>query len=495
MKKLDILFVIPCSYKKVFQKLENLAAIEPPAFAALYANYLRNRECQVDIVDAPALRLDPNQVADIVAKTNPYLTIMVVYGHQPSASTQTMPAAREVCRQIKNRDKNLKIIMTGTHPSALPERTLKEEDIDFVCEGEGPLTFLPLLKVLKTGGDFKTVPGLWYWDKGVIKSNAPAPLITNIDKEFSGIAWDLLPMDKYRAHNWHCFEDIEHRSPYAAIHTSFGCPFNCTFCCINAPFGKSSYRMFSPDYVIKEIDILVNKYGVRNIKFIDEMFVLNEDHVAGICDRIIKRGYDLNIWAYARVDTVEERLLEKLKKAGIKWLALGIESASKHVRDGAKKRFTNNDIIEVVQKIKNAGIYLNANYIFGLPDDTLESMQETFKLAQEINAEWANFYSAMAYPGSFLYKFAKEKSIKLPDDPGGPGWIGYSQYAYDCLPLSTDKLSAAEVLKFRDYAFNAYFSNPIYLKMINKKFGEKAVEHIKQMLSTTLERKIIQNVS
>lgn len=495
MKQIDALFIIPSSRKKIFQKLENLAAIEPPAFAGLFANYLRKRECAVDILDAPALGLGPEEIADSVAKINPLLAIMVVYGHQPSASTQSMPAAGEVCKQIKNRNKDIKIIMTGTHPSALPERTLKEEAVDFVCEGEGPLTFLSLIKILKNGGDFKKVPGLWYRENNIINSNPPAPLIQNIDEEFSGIAWDLLPMDKYRAHNWHCFEDIERRSPYAAIHTSFGCPFGCTFCCINAPFGRPSYRMFGPEYVIKEIDTLVNKYGVKNIKFIDEMFFFNEEHVVGICDLIIKRGYDLNIWAYARVDTVKEELLGKLRKAGIKWLALGIESASKHVRDGAKKRFTNNDIIEVVKKIKNAGIYLNANYIFGLPDDTMESMNETLALAKEINAEWANFFSAMAYPGSALYNMAREKGIKLPDDPGGPGWIGYSQYAYDSLPLSTDKLSAGEVLKFRDYAFNSYFSDPVYLKMIEKQFGSKAVEHIKEMLSTTLERKITQGVS
>ena len=246
--------------------------------------------------------------------------------------------------------------------------------------------------------------------------------------------------------------------------------------------------------MIKEIDILVNKYKVRNIKFIDEMFFLNEDHVAGICDLIIKRGYDLNIWAYARVDTVKEELFEKVKKAGIKWLALGIESASKHVRSGAKKIFTNKDILEVAKKIRKSGIYLNANYIFGLPDDTMESMRETLALAQEINAEWANFFSAMAYPGSSLYNMAKERGISLPDDPDGPGWIGYSQYAYNSLPLSTEKLSAGQVLKFRDYAFNAYFSNPVYLKMIKKEFGNEAVEHIKEMLSMTLERKITQGV-
>ncbi|EKD72907.1 MAG: hypothetical protein ACD_45C00536G0001, partial [uncultured bacterium] len=82
------------------------------------------------------------------------------------------------------------------------------------------------------------------------------------------------------------------------------------------------------------------------------MFVLNKNHVLGICDRIIERGYDLNIWAYARVDTVKDEFLEKMRKAGIRWVALGIESGSKHVRDGVEKgRFGSEQILEVVRKI------------------------------------------------------------------------------------------------------------------------------------------------
>ena len=134
-------------------------------------------------------------------------------------------------------------------------------------------------------------------------------------------------------------------------------------------------------------------------------------------------------------------------------MALGIESGSKYVRDGVEKgRFGDTDIVKTTDKIKEHGIYIIANYIFGLPDDTHATMQDTLDLAQEINAEWANFYCAMAYPGSPLYTQAKEKGHPLPDDPDGPGWIGYSQHAYESLPLPTDTLSSQEVLDFRDEA-------------------------------------------
>ena len=239
----------------------------------------------------------------------------------------------------------------------------------------------------------------------------PAPLLKELDSEMPGMAWDLLPMEKYRAHNWHCFGHLQ-RQPYASLYTTLGCPFRCHFCCIQAPFrngervlgyreGINSYRFWSPEAVIAEIEKLVTRYGVRNIKIADEMFVLNRNHVHTICDQIIERGYDLNIWAYARVDTVQdEETLEKLRRAGLSWLAFGIEAGSDRVRDDVHKGFERDRIFSTLEKVRRCGINIGANYIFGLPEDDLETMQATLDLALDLNGELANFYCAMAYPGS-----------------------------------------------------------------------------------------------
>src|SRR6201987_71595 len=186
------------------------------------------------------------------------------------------------------------------------------------------------------------------------------------------LAWDLLPMDRYRAHNWHCLGGRE-RQPYAALYTTLGCPYHCSFCCIQAPFkageraagikeSTNSYRYWSPDNVIAQIDLLVNRYGVRNLKIADEMFVLNRKHIVGICDRIIERGYDLNIWAYTRVDTVKDGMLDKLKRAGFNWLALGIEAADDRVLTDVDKRYQIGEVYDTVRRIKEAGINIIGNY-------------------------------------------------------------------------------------------------------------------------------------
>ncbi|MDP6175556.1 MAG: radical SAM protein, partial [Rhodospirillales bacterium] len=224
----------------------------------------------------------------------------------------------------------------------------------------------------------------------------------------------------------------------------------------------------------------------RNIKFADEMFVLNRNHVLGICELLKSRDYSVNIWAYARVDSVADEFLDALKAAGINWLCLGIESASDHVRDGAKKIYGNDDILDVTRRIQGAGINIIGNYIFGLPDDNMERMRQTLDLALDLNCEFANFYSAMAYPGSKLYDAALVDGTPLPAT-----WKDFSQHGYDALPLANKHCEAGEILRFRDAAFQEYFTGPAYLAMVEKKFGVQVVDHIGRMVAILLGRKLL----
>ncbi|HEY7168445.1 MAG TPA: radical SAM protein [Candidatus Binatia bacterium] len=492
----DLVLIHPGSRIQVYQSLgSTLAAIEPPVWASLMATFVRNRGHSVRILDAEAEDLTPDQVAAVVDDIDPLLTAVVVYGHQPSASTQNMTAAGAICSAIKERSPERKVLLVGGHVAALPERTLREEKADFVCTGEGPVTVLELVEALNSGDSNLTrVRGLCFDQDGHPVKTAAAPLVKDLNQEMSGLAWDLLGMEKYRAHNWHCLGESS-RQPYASIYTTLGCPYHCSFCCIQAPYKAgeklvgfketvNSYRFWSPKTVLDQVGLLVERYGVKHIKIADEMFVLNARHVLGICDGIIERGYDVNIWAYARVDTVKDEMLEKLKRAGVNWLAFGIEAASEKVRDDVDKGFDQEDIFRTITKVRNAGINVIGNYIFGLPEDDFESMQATLDLAVDLNCEFANFYSAMAYPGSQLYSLALKDGWPLPEK-----WSGYSQHSFDCLPLPTKYLSGAEVLRFRDEAFQIYFNSPNYLDMVTRKFGAETARGIKEMAAHNLKRK------
>ena len=468
----DVVLINPGAARTIYQNLsDDLSAIEPPTWCRMIAGWLIDKGFSVSILDQDAFRWTPEEVSEQVKKLSPRLVAIIVSGQQPSASTQQMTGASLLAKAIQGVPK----IMIGNHPSALPVRTLMEEDVDYVCDGEGPLTISGLLN----GDALESIPGL-VWNKGLIIHNPRAALIP-ID-ELHGNVWGMLPMGQYRAHTWQCL-DGSPRQPYASIYTTLGCPFKCSFCCINAFQHSSNYRRRTPSKVVEQIKHLYQMYGVKTFKIADEMFVLDPRHYLPICEGLAALPFadELNIWVYARIDTVRPETLSLMRRAGIRWLALGIESGSAHVRDGATKSLDENDIRNVVKSIQDAGIFVIGNFIFGLPDDTLESMQETLRLSKELNCEFANYYSAMPYPGSRLFNETQQDD--LPKN-----WSGYSQHSSDATPLPTATLSSREVLEFRDFAFHSYFEDERYLGMIASKFGTKAVEHIKQMTATRLSR-------
>ena len=469
----NLIIINPGGGNVIYQNLDtDLTAIEPPLWARLIAGYCEDRGHSVEIVD---MQFD---VGEHVHET-PLLYCIAAYGHQPSASTQSMEAVNEWVKAYKENGNTVPIIIVGGHAAALPERTLRETGADYVCTGEGPQTVEALLRVQK--GDLGNVPGLaWINAEGEYDTTPAAPLLDL--SELHGNTWDLLPMDKYRAHGWQCL-DGSPRTPYASIYTSLNCPYKCVFCCISAPFGGPGYQTRNPDDVVAEVAHLYHEYGVTTIKIIDEMFILKKHHYRAICEGLaaLPFAHELNIWCYGRADTVLDEDLALFRRAGIRWIALGIESGSEHVRDGAAKTLSSDDIRHIVHSIQAAGISVIANYIFGLSDDTMETMQETLDLAIELNTEFSNFYVAQAYPGSAL--FDQAHPADLPER-----WSGYSQHSYDTKGLPTDTLTSKEVLAFRDMAFDKYFTNPRYLNMLIQKFGFGASSEIRKMVSVKLER-------
>jgi anaerobic magnesium-protoporphyrin IX monomethyl ester cyclase len=145
----DLVLVNPASCRQIYQALgETLAAVEPPVWAGLLASFIRGQGFGVEVIDAEGEGLAPAEVAERVTLLAPRLTAVVVYGHQPSASTQNMTAAGAVCAAIKDLSPTAPVLLVGGHVAALPERTLREERCDFTCSGEGPYTILDLLHAL-----------------------------------------------------------------------------------------------------------------------------------------------------------------------------------------------------------------------------------------------------------------------------------------------------------------------------------------------------------
>tara|TARA_B100000287_G_C20669072_1_gene792745 strand:+ start:216 stop:1613 length:1398 start_codon:yes stop_codon:yes gene_type:complete len=464
----------------VFQSLVKYSAIEPPIWAALLAQSMRKLGINVGILDCEALQLDTEQSYNHIKEINPKLVCFVQFGQHPSASAQSMQGTHELLEMM---DFEFKTILVGLYPSALPIKTLQDEKCDFVCEGEGVDTLLGLFETDLVR--VNKVPRLWYRENNEIKFTFKTPIIENLEQILPGMAWDLLPpMEKYRNTVHFSMTNNNDRTPFASLYTSLGCPYKCDFCCINAPFGKATFRFWNPEFMITEFDKIADM-GIRNIKIADEMFVLNKNHFLNVCDLIIERGYDFNIWAYARVDTVREEYLEKLKKAGVNWLALGIESGNRKVRiDAVKGKFDEIDIVDIVKKIESFDIEVLGNYMFGMSGDNFKTMRETLDLSMELNTSWANFNPTIIFPGSPLFSDTYGKGLDLP-----PTYAGYSYYSENSFANPTDNLTRKEILKFRDDAFIEYYNRKEWVDKIRNKFGQKTVDIYKDLLKVKLVRK------
>ncbi len=426
----DILLVNPNSRFTSYGKLaDDLAAIEPPFWAGLMADDFRKQGKEVRILDAEAEGLDFAATVSKIKEIDAAQVIVVAMGVNPSASsTPKMRVVERLAEAITCK-------ITGLHPMALPE--------------------------MRIGGRMQTL--VWHPDTSL------------------SVAWDLLPMEKYRAHNWHCFGGIP-RGHYGVLYTSLGCPWACTYCNIHTLYEKR-FELRSITDSLGELDTLVQKYKVHNIKIMDELFTVNKAHVIAFCEGVIERGYNLNMWAYARVGTVTPEMLKLMKRAGINWLGIGFESVVPRIRKGVQKSYSISDEYDTIAMIKRVGINIAANYIFGLPDDDYETMQQTLDIAKYRNFEYVNFYCAAAYPGSELYKQQENPS---------QDWNTYAQLSYEFEPLPTKYLTSAQVLGFRDKAFIEYFSRKEYQEMMQSKFGSKAVDEIKLMLDRNrMKRRIL----
>jgi radical SAM superfamily enzyme YgiQ (UPF0313 family) len=482
---------------------KDFSAIEPPTWALLLAQSCRAKNFGAAILDCGAERLDDAEAVKRMAAAGPRLVCFAVYGQNPNSGTTNMVGAISLATKLKEAHPEFLICFVGSHVSALPMEVLQHGCVDIVLLNEGVYALHNLLKSdLKD--ELPKIKGIGHKTAGVPQLNPPERVVPQelMDVDLPGYAWDLLPyrtkpLDLYRAHFWHAEFSHDLRTPFAAIYTSLGCKFKCDFCMINivnrvdnadgvVSASSPNMRFWSPEFVLGEFDKLA-ALGVENIRLSDEMFFLNKRFFEPLLQGIIERRHKFRMWAYSRVDTVQPHYLDMFKQAGVGWLALGVEAANQNIRhEVSKGSFKDVNIRQVVKAVHEHGLNVISNYIFGFPDDTLETMQETLDLALELNTAMANMYPCQALPGSPLYATARQNGWKLPGS-----YPGYAFLSYESEPLPTKHLTAAQVLKFRDNAWQTYFDNPIYLNLVERKFGGQQRKNVEAMSRIKLRRKLL----
>ncbi len=506
---MNVLFINPDSSAKAYQDLAKVySAIEPPTWSLLLAESCRAKGFAAGILDCDAERLTLEQSIARIKDANPRLVVFAIYGQNPNSGTTSMIGALALARAMKEAALPYPVCFVGSHTSALPLEVLSNDAVDIVLLNEGVYALHNLLKS-NLGSDLQHIRGIGYkkrdaGGKLMPVLNPPQSVVPQdkMDEDLPGYAWDLLPyrekpLDLYRAHFWHAEFDHAKRTPFAAIYTSLGCNFGCDFCMINivnrvdnssevSAANSRGMRFWSPEWVAREMEKLA-KLGVRTLRISDEMFFLNRKYYEPVLQAAIDRDFGFNMWTYSRVDTVRRDYLDLFKKAGVNWLALGVEAGNQNVRQEVSKgSFKEVNIRDVCKSIQDADINIISNYIFGFPEDTLETMQQTLDLALELNTEMANMYPCQALPGSPMYFTAKRNGWALPDS-----YEGYAFLSYESQPLPTKYLSSAQVLKFRDEAWQKYFSNPAYLALVESRFGAQQRKNVEDMAGIRLKRALL----
>ena len=506
---MEALLINPDSSVQAYQGLAvTYSAIEPPTWSLLLAESCRSKGFDVGILDCDAERLTLEESVSRINTARPRLAVMVIYGQNPNSGTTSMIGALALATAIKEAELDVKVCFVGSHTSALPEEVLSHQSVDIVLLNEGVYALHDLL-ASNLESDLETIKGIGFKKSGssilpALTLNPPQRVVPQelMDVDLPGYAWDLLPfrdkpLDLYRAHFWHAEFDHAKRTPFAAIYTSLGCNFACDFCMINIVNRVDSsdgvnashsrgMRFWSPEWVGSEMKKLAD-LGVKTLRISDEMFFLNKRYYVPVLQQAIDRDYGFSMWTYSRVDTVRKDALELFKRAGVNWLALGVEAGNQVVRQEVSKgSFREVNIREVCESISNADINIISNYIFGFPEDTNDTMQQTLDLALELNTEMANMYPCQALPGSPMYFTAKKNGWALPDT-----YEGYAFLSYESQPLPTKHICSSEVLKFRDDAWQQYFTNPAYLNLVQTKFGLQERQNIEDMSSIRLKRRIL----
>lgn len=434
---MKVLFVNP---PQTASKYKFMGVIAPPLGIAYMAGVLQENHIDVEILDASAEDMDFKDVEKELLKRKPDLVAL-------TALTPTIGRALETAQVVKETLPDSIVVMGGYHPTFNFIETLEDENVDIVIRGEGEYIMLNLVQALENQSSLHDVKGIVFEDKNSkeIVVNPEAPLIQDLD-ELPFPALNLLPMKKYRL--------LDMDTHMTTMITTRGCPMQCSFCSSAAMHGKK-IRERSVENIVDEIEYLKTNYDIDTIAFMDDTFTLKKRKVMAICDEILKRNIEIMWGCTSRVDTLDEKLLKKMKEAGCITIFIGVESADQQQLDNMCKNTTISKIENAFKIAHKLKIRTIASVALGMPGDTKEIMNKTVKFVHKLKPNYAIYSLATPYPGTRFYKEAFEKNlIKIKD---------WSKYTLITPILETIDCSLNDMRKIQAKAFMKFYLRPHYI--------------------------------
>jgi|TARA_B100001964_G_scaffold3013_1_gene3382 radical SAM superfamily enzyme YgiQ (UPF0313 family) len=361
-----------------------------PTAIGYIAAYLDKHNILCSVLDEEVIDITPKVLRDKVdGLEKPY-----IFGI--SCLTAHVGRGYQIAEMIKTEFPDSTVIFGGLHPSSLPEEALATGYCDYVVRGEGEEITLKLYQALRGNGDPTELLGLSFIKNGMIINNPEAPLIPDIN---------TIPLFPY-----HLFNHPKYDMGF--LTSSRGCPYRCSYCSQRLLTG-TTYRYKTADYIIQELDIVVNQFGQKAVVFYDDNFCLKPRRVHELCDKIIERGLHkkVKLSVQTRADNLViyggKNLVKHMAEAGFTHMGFGLETGIQRLADLTRKDQTVQIHFDALDLCSKYGMDASLFMIFGFPTETASDRLETFKLVRKSAAVATKYNNMIPYPGTPLYNELK----------------------------------------------------------------------------------------
>jgi len=407
----------------------------PPLGLLYVAGALREAGHELRVLDGDPTRRD---LTSSVVDFRPELIGL-------SFLTMTFDRARDLAAELKRRLPEALLLGGGAHATVDPEGTLADTVLDAVAVGEGERTAVELAAALASGAPLERVAG-------VVTRAGRGPereTVEDLDslpfpaRDLLGHAPYLRPPGLIRG--WAS-------SGIASMLASRGCPFRCSYCGSHRQLGRD-VRIRSVDDVLAELDLLVQRDGIRGMYWVDDVFTHDRAWTLAFCEALARRPYRLRWGCQSRVSAVDEQLLRAMRRAGCVQIDFGVESGSKEVLRSMHKGIEPMQVEEAFSLTRRLGLRTGASFILGSPGESEQDIEATAALADRIRPDWTVFFYSTPYPGTDLWK--KERH-----SPQAAAWPAYGEQWNNRVsrdPFPGSHLPGPDLVAWRSRLQNRHF--------------------------------------
>lgn len=441
-----VLLINPAMNLQKLGRFAGLLEPMPPTGLAYIAGALDAHGVHVRCIDMFAEKLGAEDIVERARRFKPDLIGMTVL-------TPSAPVCEALVKLLRRAVPEARHVWGGVHADVFGAEIVRDLGVEYVVHHDGEETICELVDAISANNpDLAHIDGLsWKTTDGQVVTNKRRALRRDLDS-LPYPAWHLFPIHRYGLLP---FADIA--KPVLTMAGSRGCPYRCDYCSLIHTGGKT-FRRRDPIQVVNEYEYLVDRYGVKQIGFIDPIFPLVKKDLRPLCEELVRRGLDQRcVWlSETRADRLDQETCELMYYGGCRRVLMGIESGVDMLLGGVNKTLTTDKVREGVANARNAGIQTVGLFMIGLPGETPELTRETIEFAVDLDLDFAKFAITVPFPGSKLFEDRWQKDLFRDD------WENYTTFNPDPdrLIYHPPGYDPRELIRMQAYALRRFYMRP-----------------------------------